>query len=184
MRTLRAYRHDIPVAYLLVSAARNMPGLIEAGGDAEGVETLVGRALSELPEGGFHNAHANLTDSVLKQILDLRLPDRRQPTPENRMIRVNQPAAFFHRIGPWLGKQNGGVEWAFSLQDGGKSVSFQFGKRGLKLGSSKLERHYELSRRELVSAVFGAHASYPPAARIVINGLPSFSFPVCLLDRS
>ena len=184
MRTLLAYRDKALVGYLVVSAARNMPGLLEAGGDPAAVETLVGRALSELPEAGFYNAHANLTDSVLRQVLEMRLSDRRQPTPENRMIRINLTTAFLRRIAPWLEKKNRGIETSFSLTAGGETISFQFDKRGLKLGSARLDRHHELSRRELVSAVFGAHSSYPPEAKRSIDGLPVYSFPVFMLDRS
>ncbi len=184
MKALLAYRGKTPVAYLLVSNALNMPGLLEAGGDEAAVETLVHRALSELGETETRIGHGNLNPSVLDGLLEKRLPGRRQPTAENRMVRINRPAAFLRRIAPWMERENRGVERAFSVTTGGETVSFRFGPGGLSLGTDRLDPHHELSRRQLVSAVFGDHPSYPPAPAVHLGGLPPFYFPVWLLDRS
>jgi hypothetical protein len=184
MKTLLALRDRLPVAYLLVSRAVNMPGLVEAGGDEAAVETLVHRALAELGEADAQNAHANLTESVLGNLLERKLPGRRQPTSENRMVRINRPSAFLFEIAREVERRNQGVEKTFSLTVGGETIGFEFTKSGLKLGKTKLDLHFELSRRELVSAVFGAHPSYPADAAVGLGGSLAYYFPICLLDRS
>ena len=69
MRTLLAMADGAPAAYLVVSRAVNKPGLIEAGGDEAGVETLVHRALAELGPDHSVSAHANLTETMLERVL-------------------------------------------------------------------------------------------------------------------
>jgi len=108
MKTLLAYRHGRPVAYLVVSRAINMPGLLEAGGDPAGVATLVHRALADWGETEVCLAHTDLTASVLGEVLDRGLPGRRQPTGENRMVRINQPKPFLEAIAP--GRRPGAIE--------------------------------------------------------------------------
>lgn len=184
MRTLLALRRGEPAAYLVVSRAVNMPGLVEAGGDESAVAALVRRALAELGETEACPAHANLTESVLGNLLERRLPGRRQPTTENRMVRINRPAAFFQRIARHLERSNRGVERAFSLEVEGETVGFEFTKRGLNLGGARLDPHFPLSRRELAGAVFGAHPSAPAPAAAPWGDWLAFHFPVWLLDRT
>ncbi len=184
MKTLLAYRGPKLAGYLLVSAAINMPGFLEAGGDADAVETLLHRAASELGETEARNAHDNLNPSVMSRVLERCLPGRKQPTAENRMVRINLPTAFFRRITPWLERENRGVEHAFSLNVGGEAISFHFGPAGLKLGTDRLPLHQDLSRRQLANAVFGPHPSAGPEAAVRLGNLPPYYFPVWLLDRS
>ncbi len=192
MRTLIALRSQIPVAYLMVSRAVNKPGLIEAGGDKQAVETLVNRALLEL-EGSRHwDAYAYQTETVLGHLLQQKLPQRRQPfyapgaSSGGMMVRINHAAAFFRKIAKWFEKKNAGRPREFSLDitDANERISFHFARGRLELASYKLDSHLEMSRRELTSAIFGAHPDRPSPVPDALRDLVPFYFPVWMLDIS
>jgi GNAT superfamily N-acetyltransferase len=184
METLLASRGAGPVAYLVVSRARHKPGLLEAGGEAAAVETLIHHALSELGEASL-NGYADLTETVLGGVLEERLPGRRQPLTQGpMMVRLNQPRAFFQAIAPWLARQGAGRERAFSLGDAGETISFRFSGEGLTLGTERLELHFDLSRRELASVLFGAHPTRPVETPNALRDLFPFYFPIGMLDHS
>ena len=113
MHTLVTEEGGTATGYLIVSDAGNKPGLIEAGGSVEAVETLYSHALHNLPEGGQIQSYDPLTGSTAGLLLERKLPGRRQLTTKSMMIRINCPAAFLHKIRPWLerrtGSRRGGV---------------------------------------------------------------------------
>jgi hypothetical protein len=183
MKTLVALRAGRPAGYAIVSRASNKPGLVEAGGDEPAVESLVHRTLSELGTDPIRT-YAHLTSTSLSRVLDRNLPGRREMTPQNHMVRINDAGRFFGRISRWLEKRNQGRTRAFSIGVGGETVSFRFSKAGLRLGSEKFPEHVVLSPRELVSVVFGPNPVRPVEPPAVMAGLFPFYLPIEMLDRS
>ena len=187
MRTLVALRDGKPVAYLLVSRAINKPGLLEAGGDAIGVETLVHCVLSRLGENAVLPAHANLTPSILGDVFNARLPERRQPhAGGHMMVRINHVRTFMKKIANWLVARNAGVARRFSIAitDTDEVTSFEFHDDTLELGARELDTRLEMSLRDFTSVVFGPHSERPVSVPAVVEGLFPFYFPICLLDHS
>ena len=186
MHTLVAEADGSATGYLIVSDAGNKPGLIEAGGSVESVETLYSHALGNLPEGGQIQSYDPLTGSTAGRLLERKLPGRRQMTTKSMMIRINCPAAFLHKIRPWLERRtgSGGEEFSIRVTDAAEQISFRSTEEGLILGQERLEPHYELSRRELTSLVFDPHpVRGEEAAGIETPPFP-FYFPLWQLDQS
>lgn len=185
MKTLIALRNGAPVAYLVVSRAKNKPGLIEAGGEESALQTLVHRTLTELDAADSFPAYSYRTDTVLGRLLERTLPGRRQPMTQGpMMVRVNNPSAFFLKIARHLEQKNAAVKRAFSIGVAGELISFEFAEGGLTLGSARLEIHLDFSRRELASVIFGSHASHPFDTPAVLGDLFPFYFPIWMLDHS
>lgn len=186
MHTLVAVEGRTATGYLIVSGAGNKPGLIEAGGSREAVETLYSHALRRWPDGSRIQSYAPLTGSTAGRLLERTLPRRRQLTTKSMMIRINCPTAFLHRIRPWLERRtgSGGEEFSIGLTDAAEQISFRSTKEGLLLGQDRLERHYELTRRELTSLVFGPHPVRGEESTGIETRLFPFYFPLWQLDQS
>lgn len=185
MHTLVAEEDGSATGYLIVSGAGNKPGLIEAGGSIESVETLYSHALRRLPEGGQVQSYDPLTGSTAGRLLERKLPGRRQLTTKSMMIRINCPTAFLQKVRPWLERQTGSSREEFSIRVTGApdQISFRSAGEGLILGRERRERHYELSRRELASLVFGPHPVLG-GERAIETPLFPFYFPLWQLDQS
>ena len=186
MRTLVAEEDGAVTGYLIVSGAGNKPGFIEAGGSGKAVETLYSHALRKLPEDSQIQSYAPLTGSTAGQLLERTLPRRRQKTTKSMMIRINCPTAFLHKIRPWLERRtgSGGEEFSIGVTDAAEQISFRSSKEGLLLGQDRLERHYELKRRELTSLVFGPHPVRGEESTRIETPLFPFYFPLWQLDQS
>lgn len=187
METLFALHDGRPVAYLVVSRASNKPGLLEAGGDAGTVEALVRHALLELEGDAVLDGHANLTPSVLGDVLHERMPERRQPNlGGHQMMRINNVRAFMARISTWLVGRNADAPRAFSITvtDTGETISFEFREDTLALGAEAPEPRLVMSLRDLTSVVFGSHPERPVPVSPVLKGLFPFYFPIYVLDHS
>jgi hypothetical protein len=186
LKTLIALQGGKPTGYLILSRASNKPGLIEAGGHASSVETLLHHALSGLEPEESIEAYENLTRTVMGCLLHNKVADRRQVYEKSMMIRINQPAAFLRKLIPWMEKQNAGRVREFSLRvaDASELLSFRFSEAGLELGLERLESHLEVTRRELTSWVFGPHPARPSSPPEVLLGLFPFYFPIWQLDQS
>jgi predicted N-acetyltransferase YhbS len=98
MRTLLAIRQGRPQGYLVASRSINKPGLIEAAGDRQAIETLIHHALAALPPDAWVEAHANRTPTLLSTVLDRRLPWRRTAEPAGMMVRINDLAPVLRAI--------------------------------------------------------------------------------------
>lgn len=186
IKTLIALEGSKPAGYLMVSRATNKPGLIEAGGSAASVETLVRHALEELDEGRELAGYSYQTPTVLGDLLDQKLPDRRQFQDDNLMVRFNDVRGFLERISPWLSQRNGQNYRAFSIRTSqdGEPIGCEFSASGLKLSRESPSPQFELSRRELASVVFGSHPARPVQTPEALRDLFPFYFPVWILDHS
>ena len=186
LHTLVAGEDGTATGYLIVSGAGNKPGLIEAGGTIEAVETLYSHALRKLPEGAQVQSYDPLTGSTAGRLLERKLPGRRQLTTKSMMIRINCPTAFLRKIRPWLERRtgSGGEEFSIDVTDAAEQISFRSTREGLILGQERLDRHYELTRRELTSLVFGAHPVRGQETAGIETPLFPFYFPLWQLDQS
>jgi predicted N-acetyltransferase YhbS len=186
MRTLLAMANGAPVAFLIVSRATNKPGLIEAGGDEAGVETLVHRVLTDLGSDDTIPAHANLTETMLERVLARHLAPAHEPGLGGMMIRINDVRGFLGRISGILEYKNGGVERAFSatFDEPDETVSFQFSRKGVALGAGKQAQDFAMSRREWTSVIFGSHPARPVPLPAALSDLFPVYFPIWVLDRS
>ena len=186
MHTLVTEEGGTATGYLIVSDAGNKPGLIEAGGSVEAVETLYSHALRKLPAGGQIQSYDPLSGSAAGRLLERKLPGRRQLTSKSMMIRINCPTGLLHKIRPWLERRSGSrrVEFSIGVTDAAERISFRSAREGLILGRERLERHYELSRRELTSLVFGPHPVRGEETAGIETPLFPFYFPLWQLDQS
>ena len=186
MHTLVAEEDGTSTGYLIVSGAGNKPGLIEAGVTVEAVETLYSHALRKLPEGAQVQSCDPLSGSTAGRLLERKLPGPRKLTTKSMMIRINCPTAFLNRIRPWLERRtgSGGEEFSIDVTDAAEQISFRSTREGLILGQERLDRHYELTRRELTSLVFGAHPVRGQETAGIESPLFPFYFPLWQLDQS
>ena len=186
LHTLVAEEDGTSTGYLIVSGSGNKPGLIEAGGTVEAVETLYSHALRKLPEGAQVRSYDPLSGSTAGRLLERKLPGRRQLTTKSMMIRINCPLAFLRKIRPWLERRIGSRRDEFSIRvtDAAEQISFRYAKEGLTLGRERLDRHYELTRRELTSLVFGPHPVRGQETAGIETPLFPFYFPLWQLDQS
>ena len=102
------------------------------------------------------------------------------------MVRINDVGGFMGKISPFLRQTNAGSVGNFSvgISDSAGVVGFEFTERGLKLGSDRLDAHLEVSRREFISIVFGAHPERPVEVPDLLKDLLPFYFPIWQLDHS
>ncbi len=186
MHTLVAEEGGSATGYLIVSDAGNKPGLIEAGGSVQAVETLYSHALRKLPEGTQVQSYDPFTGSTAGRLLERKLPGRRQLTTKSMMIRINCPTAFLHKIRPGLERRmgSGRAEFSIRVTDAAEQISFRSTREGLILGRDRLKRHYELSRRELTSLVFGPHPVRGEETAGIETPLFPCYFPLWQLDQS
>ncbi len=186
-KTLIALKDDKAVGYLMVSDSINKPGLVEAGGEKEAVETLINYALSELDDETTLQAYANLSPTVMGDLFEERLPNRKDiTTATGMMVRINNASDFLNNIKSWLEQKNAGAvrRFSISITDTSEVVSFNFSEQGLELGSDCMDTNLTISQQELASIVFGPHPEYPVDTPEVLKDLFPLYFPIWQLDHS
>ena len=186
IKTLIALEGSSAIAYLMVSEAINKPGLIEGGGGERGLETLLHHALLARGNDEEVRAYAYLTPSVLGDLLERAMPERREPWDDQMMIRINRVREFLEKIRSWLERRRSKEQPSFSIEvsDADELISLEFRERGLHLGQRRLPRHVSLSRRQLTSVIFGEHLARRVPIPAAFRGLFPFYFPIWMLDHS
>ena len=71
-----------------------------------------------------------------------------------------------------------------AVTDTNETVSLEFSGDSLVIGDQRQKTHFELSRLDLSSAVFGAHPCRPFDVPQPLASLFPFHFPISILDRS
>lgn len=163
MTTWLAVKGHRIVAYLCLSTSSNRPGVLEAGGEQIGLETLIYHTLGRLEPEGELNFRTYIWPTNLDELLTTRMPDRRNSSGDQQMFRIVNVPRFLRAIQPLIEKNNGGKSHAFSigLQESGEVISLDLSSRGLKIGNGRRNPHIELSLLELTAAIFGANAARP-----------------------
>ena len=174
-------------AYLVESRATNKPGLLDTAGDPTAIEGLIHGVLAALPEGATIDLNVGFAPDPLAAIAAERLADR-EPVPYggNMMLRLNDPLGFLRSIRAWLAVHRPPDARSVSIRvvDADVTVSIEWRAFGVAIGSRELPEHMEMTRRELTSALFGAHADRPVATPTALAWLPRFHVPIPVLDRS
>ena len=195
-RTYLAVKGQEPVAYLMLGEGTNKPGLVEGGGDPEGLEALAGHVLMEHGLGEEIQALVPLTPSVLGEVMEAKVPGSRQPVEAAKgvgyqMMRINSLEKLLQQIAGHLRRKSSGVRGDVCLvcSDTGEAVTLRFRDGDADISSGRLAEQVVLSRRQLAQLIFGPH---PVAASIDVGGRAGellqqvfpFYFPVWELDRS
>ncbi len=102
------------------------------------------------------------------------------------MVRLNDPIAYLRAVRPWLAQLGASVADATSIDvtDAGLTVSIEPRPFGMAIGTRRLDRHVELTRRELTSVLFGSHPDRPVAVPAELAWIPPLHLPIPVLDRS
>ena len=131
--TFLALRDGDLAAYLTYGQSTNKPGLIEAGGDIEGVEALVKHILQRVSAGEELQVIVPLTPSVLADLFQERKPESRRPVEDalgvgNQMHRINSLEQLLRGIQNHLRRRSVGLSRDVSLtcSDSGEAVTLRF----------------------------------------------------------
>jgi len=183
-------------AYLTFGEGMNKPGIIEAGGTPEALETLVGHVLEARAGPGPTQALVPLTPTALGALLEERLPERRRPVEEvqavgHQMVRVHSLKAVLHGIRNHLRRASAGLHGKVCLacEESGEAVTLRFRDGQVDLSDRPEGERMVLSRRELARLIFGAHTDTEPvrcggpAGRVLERVFPYY-FPIWELDHA
>ena len=186
LTTYVALRDGEPVAYLTYSQSSNKGGVTEAAGDEFALETIMHRLLKAHDTEAAVQIFCPLCDTNLSRMLDRVCHSEREPCLEGTMFRINDVRGLFQAVSTWLERRAGGQTMALSITvtDTNETVSLEFNREGLKIGDQQQQTHFDLSRLELTSAIFGAHPCRPFDAPEPVASLFPFHFPISILDRS
>ncbi len=187
MTTWLALDGDRVAAYLLESRATNKPGLLEAAGEPAAIGGLVARVVGGLADDAAIDLHVGFAPDGLEVLATAALAGRAPvPFAGNMMLRLNDPAGFLRAIRGWLVTNRPGDSRSvsFTVVDAGVTVSIESRAFGVAIGSKVLPGHVDLTRRDLTSALFGAHPDRPVTVPAPLAWLPRFHVPIPVLDRS
>jgi hypothetical protein len=185
-----------PVAYLMFGKGVNKPGLIEGGGDTEGLEALVRHVLVERGSGGDVQAFVHLTPSALRRLLEAKKPAGKIPVEEAegvgpQMMRVNSMEKLLRGIENHLRRKSVGIRRDVCLicSDTGEATTLRFRDGDVGISAERSADPVVLTRRQLAQLIFGPRpATTPPQtggpAGDVLGRVFPFYFPIWELDHS
>jgi hypothetical protein len=193
--SLLATNGEEVAAYLIYGHGVNKPGLIEAGGAIEGVETLVRHVLEQgLYDDGVQVV-APLTPSVLGRLLDAKAPESKRPIEEAmgvgfQMHRINSLGQLLRQIHPYLSRKSAGVHGDVTLvcKDSGEAVGLSLNHADVSISQNVFPEKVVLTGRQLTQLIFGPHPSARPveiggpAGEVLRNVFPYY-FPIWELDH-
>ena len=194
--TFLAMRGEHMAAYLMFGEGVNKPGLIEGGGDMEGLATLVKHTLTEQNTNQEVQALVPLTLSGLGQLLEAKKPGSRRPIEEAKgvgyqMMRINSLEKLVRQIENHLRRKSVGVHGDVCLvcNETGEAVTLKFRDGDVGISSNQSPEPVVLTRRQLAQLIFGSH---PAVTQIACNSTVGeilhqifpFYFPIWELDRS
>ena len=195
MGTLLATNGGEVAAYLTYGHSMNKPGMVEAGGDVGGIETLVRHVLQE---GYFEHETQVVVPRIptgLGRVLEGAKPGSGRPVEEGagigfQMHRINDLERFLGGIRGHLRERAGGLEGEVCLvcSDSGKTVSLRFSGGDVSVSSDPRPDRVVLTRRQLTQLVFGSHGSLPSVtiegpARALLNRVFPYYVPLWELDH-
>lgn len=196
MHTLLALEGDDVRAYLTIGRSTNKFGLIEGGGNARAVETLVRHARSEWPANEDLPVTLPLTPCVLSNVLETANLGPRRPVEEAsgigfQMMRVNDFGLFARQIGNHMRQLSAGIQGEVCVvaEDTDEAVTLRVRDGDVAITSEQLPDSFVLSRRQLAQLAFGAHPSVPPLelegpGADLLETLFPYYFPIWELDHS
>ena len=194
--TFLAAKGEEVVAYLMIGKGANKPGLVEGGGDAEGLEALVSRALIELGSDSELQVPVPLTPSALGSLIEARKPGSGQPIEEakgvgHQMMRVNSLGGLLRQISDYLRGKSARLHGDVCLvcSDTGEAVTLRFHDGDLYVSAERSSEQIVLTRRQLTQLIFGPHpvaAPFEPNGRAgeLLQRIFPYYFPIWELDHS
>lgn len=175
--------------YLVYCEGSHKPGILEAEGHPDAVESLVHHVLAtgESPNTPIYlTKNGSILSKVARQHLSARiLPMDTGPM----MVRINKPFEFLTSILAWLESQWQGERntFSFEIAESQQIIGFDYDPdraRRLILTQNKSEDHRVISRRELGSLIFGSREGNPPFLDPNLILKAPFYFPIPMLDHS
>ena len=194
--TFLAMQRNEVASYLMIGLGVNKPGLLEGGGDVEGLEALVRHALLERGSEEEVQVLVPLTPSGLGRLMEVKKPRTRRPIEEaegvgNQMMRVNSLGDLLRQIGNHLRRKAAGLHGDVCLvcEETGEATTLKFRDGNVEVSSERLPEQLTLNRRQLAQLIFGPHPSASPlkfkgTAGKILQGIFPFYFPVWELDHS
>jgi len=191
-RTITYLAHDNTgdvCGYLVYCNGSHKPGILEAEGRPDAVESLVHHVLaaSESPE---TPVYLTKNESTLSKLAQRHVSARIRPMDTGPMMaRINKPFEFLTSILPWLEAQWKTDRHCFSIEitEFQQTIGFDYDSdraKRLILTQNKSEDHRIISQRDLVSLIFGSREDNltSPDPNLILQG--PFYFPIPMLDHS
>ena len=184
------------VGYLMFGEGVNKPGLIEAGGDIAGLETLVRHVLLQRETGSEIQVLLPLVSSNLGQLIEKKKPGSGRPIEEAKgvgyqMMRVNSLEKLLRQIENYIRSRSTGLHGNVCLvcRETDETVTLKFRDGEVELSTERLAEALVLTRRELTQLIFGAHPAAKPiersgAAGEILKTIFPFYLPIWELDHS
>ena len=184
------------VAYLMFGEGVNKPGLIEGGGDVEGLETLVRHVLLERAADSEIQVLLPLIPSSLGQLIEEKKPGSGRPIEEAKgvgyqMMRVNSLEKLLRQIENHIRSRSAGLRGEVCLvcRETDEAVTLKFCDGDVDLSTERLAEAVVLTRRQLTQLIFGAHPAAKPVEYSGVTGeilqtIFPFYVPIWELDHS
>ena len=184
------------VAYLMFGEGVNKPGLIEGGGDVEGLETLVRHVLLERAADSEIQVLLPLIPSSLGQLIEEKKPGSGRPIEEAKgvgyqMMRVNSLEKLLRQIENHIRSRSAGLRGEVCLvcRETEEAVTLKFCDGDVDLSTERLAEAVVLTRRQLTQLIFGAHPAAKPVEYSGVTGeilqtIFPFYVPIWELDHS
>ena len=194
--TFLAMRDEEVAAYLIFGEGVNKPGLIEGGGDIQGLETLVKHILVERKADSEIQVLLPLVPSDLGRLIEERKPRCGRPIEEAKgvgyqMMRVNSLEKLLRQIVDHLRGRSAGVHGEVCLvcRETEEAVTLKFHDGEVDFSTERLAEAVVLSRRELTQLIFGAHPTAQPVecsgtTGEILQTIFPFYVPIWELDHS
>ncbi len=194
--TFLAMNEGKMVAYLMFGEGVNKPGLIEGGGDVEGLETLVRHVLLERAADSEIQVLLPLIPSSLGQLIEEKKPGSGRPIEEAKgvgyqMMRVNSLEKLLRQIENHIRSRSAGLRGEVCLvcRETDEAVTLKFCDGDVDLLTERLEETVVLTRRQLTQLIFGAHPAAKPVEYSGVTGeilqtIFPFYVPIWELDHS
>ena len=193
--TLLAVVRDRVAAYLTHGHSINKPGVVEAGGDGDAIESLVHHVLKEDFFENETQVVVPLTPSGLGRVLEAAKPGSARPVEEAagvgfQMHRINSLERLLTDIRGHLRSRSAGLEGEVCLvcTESDEAVSLRFSNGNVSIFSDPVPSKVPLSRRQLTQLIFGSYPGLPPvplegpAGKLLEQVFPYY-FPVWELDH-
>lgn len=193
--TLLATTGEGVAAYLTYGHSMNKPGLIEAGGEIAGIETLVRYVLQQQMYDGEVQVVVPMNTTGLGELMEREKPESRRPVEEAdgvgfQMMRINSLEKFLHGIEGYLSRRSVGLRGDVCLvcSDSGETVSLSFYDGNVQISTDARTEQLWLTKRQLTQLIFGSHQSLPPvelpdSVGEILQKIFPFYFPVWELDH-